>query len=96
MQRLIKNVILSFKDVNPNVRDNPLPRHGSASMTMVEGCPGKFRVFQVEHIRDSLIRLHHCLRRLAFFRHQHDYNVCEFCSREIDCPIVKEDCDRWK
>ena len=67
------------------------PRHGAASVNMVEGCPGKFRVFQVEHIRESLIRLHQSLRRLAFVRHQHDYDVCEFCSREDDCPIVKED-----
>ena len=88
---MIKNGMLSFKDVNPNVRDNPLPRHGAASVNMVEGCPGKFRVFQVEHIRESLIRLHQSLRRLAFVMHQHDYDVCEFCSREVDCPIVKED-----
>ena len=42
VKRLINNGILSFKDVNPNVRDNPLPRHGAASVNMVEGCPGKF------------------------------------------------------
>ena len=43
VQRLVKSGILSFKDVGPNVKDNPLPKHGGVNVVnMVAGCPGDF------------------------------------------------------
>ena len=48
MQRLVKSRILSFKDMGPNVKDNPLPKHGGVNaVNMVAGCPGDFRIFDI-------------------------------------------------
>ena len=38
---------MSFEDKTPNVKANLLPAHGNTSVNMVDGCPGKFRVFDV-------------------------------------------------
>lgn len=48
----------SFKDRAPNVKENLLPAHGNASVNMVEGCIGNFRVFDVRRIRRSLVEIH--------------------------------------
>ncbi|XP_050916713.1 uncharacterized protein LOC127131865 [Lathyrus oleraceus] len=43
VKRLVQNGILSFEDSGPNVQANLLPKHGGATVNMVEGCPGKDR-----------------------------------------------------
>ena len=53
VQKLIKSGMMSFEDHTPNVKANPLPAHGNSSMNMVDGCPGKFRVFDVCRIQRS-------------------------------------------
>ena len=59
MQRLLKSGILSFKDVGPNVKDNPLPKHGGVnSVNMVAGCPGDFRIFDINLVRGDLVKMH--------------------------------------
>ena len=46
VKRLLKSGILSFKDVGPNVKDNPLPKHGRMNVVnMVVSCPSDFRIF---------------------------------------------------
>ena len=48
VQRLVKSGILSFKDVGPNVKDKPLPKHGGVNaVNMVVGCPGDFGIFDI-------------------------------------------------
>ncbi|GAU22854.1 hypothetical protein TSUD_282210 [Trifolium subterraneum] len=37
VQELIRNKVLTFKDENPNVRNNPLPNHGS-SVHFIQSC----------------------------------------------------------
>ena len=40
---MVRSGLLSFKDVSPNVKDNPLPKHGGENVVnMVAGCPGNF------------------------------------------------------
>lgn len=58
VRRLVQNGILSFEDFGPNVQANLFPKHGVATMNMVEGCPGKYRVFVVNLIRRSLVEMH--------------------------------------
>lgn len=72
VQRLIKGGILSLKDVNLNVQAKPLPQHGGVSINIVHGCPGKFAVFEVRFIIESLVRMHASLIRLAFVDHKHN------------------------
>ncbi|KAI5424531.1 hypothetical protein KIW84_030637 [Lathyrus oleraceus] len=55
VQDLVRCGILCFEDVGPNVKKNPLPEHGK-SVNMVQGCPGKYEVKYVSHIRQSLVR----------------------------------------
>ncbi|KAI5418127.1 hypothetical protein KIW84_042673 [Lathyrus oleraceus] len=55
VQDLVRCGILCFEDVCPNVKKNPLTDHGK-SVNMVQGCPGKYTVKYVSHIRQSLVR----------------------------------------
>ena len=42
---------MSFEDRAPNVKANSLPTHGNASINMVDGYPGEYKVYDVRHIR---------------------------------------------
>ncbi|KAI5402156.1 hypothetical protein KIW84_066564 [Lathyrus oleraceus] len=82
VQDLMRCGILSFEDASPNVTKNPLPEHGK-SVNMVKGCPGKYKVKYVSHIRQSLVELH---RLLCDYSHlEHDHDKCRICSnRNVD------------
>ncbi|XP_050895516.1 uncharacterized protein LOC127102154 [Lathyrus oleraceus] len=67
---------------------NSLPRHGGASVNMMHGCPGKFAVFEVRFIRESLVRMPASLTRLALVDHEHNYTTCRICSvNSRACPL---------
>ncbi|XP_050918557.1 uncharacterized protein LOC127135986 [Lathyrus oleraceus] len=51
VQKFIKSGMVSFEDCAPSVKANLLPAHGNASVNMVDGYLGNFRVFDVRHIR---------------------------------------------
>ncbi|XP_050877776.1 uncharacterized protein LOC127081573 [Lathyrus oleraceus] len=90
VRRLMQSDILSFEDSNPNVQANPLPKHGNAAVNMVEGCPGKYRVFDVNLIRRSLVEMHATLCELNYYEHNH--TSCQVCSRDPrGCDVVKRD-----
>ena len=56
---MVKSSILSFKDVSPNVKDNPLPKHGGVNtVNMVAGCPGNFQIFDIHLVRGDLVKMH--------------------------------------
>ncbi|MCI11642.1 hypothetical protein A2U01_0032744, partial [Trifolium medium] len=77
-------------DLNPNVQVNPLPNHGASSVNMVYGCPGACTVFDIRHIRESLVQMHINLCRLAFFQHNHA--ACAICPRKPrGCKKVRDD-----
>ncbi|KAI5405524.1 hypothetical protein KIW84_052349 [Lathyrus oleraceus] len=73
----------------PNVTKNPLPEHGK-SVNMVQGCPGKYKVKYVSHIRQSLVELH---RLLCDYSHlEHDHDKCRICSvNHLGCRQVRKD-----
>ncbi|KAI5389174.1 hypothetical protein KIW84_074722 [Lathyrus oleraceus] len=89
VQDLMRYGILSFKDAGPNVKKNPLPEHGN-SVNMVQGCPGKYKVKYVSHIRQSLVELH---RLLCDYSHlEHDHEKCRTCSvNRLGCRQVRKD-----
>ena len=59
VQKLVKSGILSFTDVGPNVKDNPLPKHGGANaVNMAAGCPGDFWIFDIELVDIQGINYH--------------------------------------
>ncbi|XP_050919754.1 uncharacterized protein LOC127137324 [Lathyrus oleraceus] len=90
VRRLMQIGILSFEDSNPNVQVNPLPEHGNATVNMVEGCPRKYRVFDINLIRRSLVEMHATLCELSYY--EHDHASCQVCSKDPSgCVIVKRD-----
>ena len=45
VQKMVRSGLLSFKDIGPNVNDNPLSKHGGGgALNMVAGCPGDFKI----------------------------------------------------
>ncbi|KAI5402210.1 hypothetical protein KIW84_050003 [Lathyrus oleraceus] len=89
VQDLVRCGILCFEDVGPNVKKNPLPEHGK-SVNMVQGCPGKYKVKYVSHIRQSLVELH---RLLCEYNHyEHDHDRCRICPvNRLGCRQVRKD-----
>ena len=55
VQKLVRSVLLSFRDVGSNVQANPLPNHGEHVVNMVDGCPGKYRIFYAYLLRGDLV-----------------------------------------
>ena len=78
----MKYGILSFKDVGPNVKDNPLPKHGEANdVNMVAGCPGDFQIFDIKLVRGDLVKMNADLYEFSYFTH--DHSDCTICSTNI-------------
>lgn len=90
VRRLVQSGILSFKDSNLNVQVNLWPKHGGATVNMVEGCPGKYSVFDVNLIRRSLVEMHTTLCELNYYEHEHvSFRICSRDPR--GCAVVKRD-----
>ena len=44
---------------------------------MMDDCPGNFRVFNVQHVRRSLVEMHKTLCTISDCEHDHeDYAIC--------------------
>ncbi|KAI5423838.1 hypothetical protein KIW84_030166 [Lathyrus oleraceus] len=89
VQDLVRCGILCFEDVGPNVKKNSLPEHGK-SVNMVQGCPGKYKVKYVSHIRQSLVEMHRLLCEYSHYEHDHDR--CRVCFvNQRGCRQVRKD-----
>ena len=88
---MVKSGVLSFKDVGPNVKDNPLPKHGGVNVVnMVVGFPGDFWIFDIHLVRGDLVKMHADLCEFSYYTH--DYSVCAICSTDIHvCDKIKDD-----
>ncbi|XP_058751635.1 uncharacterized protein LOC131624732, partial [Vicia villosa] len=90
VQRLVRSGMLSFRDIGPNVKNNPLPDHEASAVNMVYGCPGKYKIYRVEHIRGSLVEMHATLCEYSHYEHNHA--ACRICSvNPRGCYIVRRD-----
>ncbi|KAI5394883.1 hypothetical protein KIW84_061490 [Lathyrus oleraceus] len=90
VQDLVRSGILCFEDVGPNVKKNPLPKHGKSSINMVQGCPGKYKVKYVSHIRQSLVEMHKVLCDYSHYENDHDR--CRVCTvNQRGCRQVRKD-----
>ena len=90
VQRQVKNMILSFKDTNPNGLLNPLPQHGESTVNMAYGCPDDDdEIHDVRLLGENLVKLH---ARQSGFGHipSHDYHQCKVCSKSNQgCSVVQ-------
>ncbi|KAI5442582.1 hypothetical protein KIW84_011578 [Lathyrus oleraceus] len=90
VQDLVRSGILFFKDVGPNVKKNPLSDHGKSAVNMVQGCPGKYKVIYVSHIRQSLVEMYRLL--CGYNHYEHDHDSCRVCIvNERGCRQVRKD-----
>ncbi|KAI5384540.1 hypothetical protein KIW84_071516 [Lathyrus oleraceus] len=93
VQKLVKSGMVSFEDRAPNVKANSLPPHGNASVNMVDGCPGEFKIYDVRYIRISLVAMQKDICLVSESEHDHDgVVICSMNPR--GCVIVKRDIQR--
>ncbi|KAI5443626.1 hypothetical protein KIW84_012317 [Lathyrus oleraceus] len=89
----MKSGMVSFENRAPNVKANSLPALGNASVNMVDGCPGEYKVYDVRHIRQYLVAIHRGICLVSDCEHDHD--GCVICSvNPRGCVIVKKDIHR--
>ncbi|GAU10139.1 hypothetical protein TSUD_420040 [Trifolium subterraneum] len=92
VQELIRNKVLSFKDENPNVRNNPLPNHGS-SVHFIQDCQETSTILSVKDVKTPLVPIHSKMCEAKLFSHDHE--TCEKCLRNPQgCSRVQEDIQR--
>ncbi|GAU51892.1 hypothetical protein TSUD_416770 [Trifolium subterraneum] len=89
VQELIHNKVLSFKDENPNVRNNPLPNHGS-SVHFIQSCQETSTILSIKDIKTPLVPIHSKMCEARLF--SHDHATCEECLKDPrGCSRVQED-----
>ncbi|GAU16666.1 hypothetical protein TSUD_326160 [Trifolium subterraneum] len=92
VQELIRNKVLSFKDENPNVQNNPLPNHGS-SVHFIQSCQETSTILSVKDIKTPLVPIHSKMCEAKLF--SHDHATCEECLKKPQgCSRVQEDIQR--
>lgn len=78
VQKFIKNGLLKFRDVEPNVQVNPLPEHGEPSVNMVEVCLDEKLISNVNLVKIPLADMHAKLCKDGLFRDDHtNYQLYE-------------------
>ncbi|GAU10540.1 hypothetical protein TSUD_419480 [Trifolium subterraneum] len=92
VQELIHNKVLSFKDENPNVRNNLLPNHGS-SVQFIQSCQETSTILSIKDIKTPLVPIHSKMCEANLFNH--DHVTCEECLKNPQgCSRVQEDIQR--
>ncbi|GAU50488.1 hypothetical protein TSUD_300290 [Trifolium subterraneum] len=92
VQELIHNKVLSFKDENPNVRNNLLPNHGS-SVHFIQSCQETSAILSIKDIKTPLVPIHSKMCEAKLF--SHDHATCEECLKNPQgCSRVQEDIQR--
>ena len=57
---------------------------------MVAGCPGDFLVFDINLVREDLVKMHADLCEFSYYTH--DHVGCAICSTDIQgCDKIKAD-----
>ena len=78
VQKMVRSGLLSFKDISLNVKANPLPKHGGGGVVnMVQGCPGDFRIYDINTVRGNLVKIHALL--FQYSHYEHDHKACRVC-----------------
>ena len=59
-------------------------------VNMVSGCPGEFKIFDVEYMNEDLVQLHATFCHMAG-KVEHHYGSCRVCCRNSrGCSIVRK------
>ena len=83
---MVRSSLLSFKDMDPNVQGNPLPKHGNA-VNMIDG---EIKVYDVNLIIGDLVKMHVAICKVGYCTH--DHAACNACSEDTrGCDKIKSD-----
>ncbi|XP_050890365.1 uncharacterized protein LOC127095765 [Lathyrus oleraceus] len=89
VRELIERKILSFKDMGPNVKNNPLPPHGDPTVNAIEDASTVVMVEKVEDVKTPLAAFHARLVEAGLVNVDHDN--CEECAtRPRGCQVVRD------
>ncbi|XP_050897461.1 uncharacterized protein LOC127104315 [Lathyrus oleraceus] len=89
VRELIESKILSFKDMGPNVKSNPLPPHGDPAVNAIEDASTVVMVEKVEDVKTPLAAFHARLVEAGLINVNHDN--CEECATyPRGCQVVRD------
>jgi hypothetical protein len=89
VQELIDRMLLSFKEENPNVKNNPLPGHASPSVNAVEESKEYDLIKEVAEVKTHMSVIREILISYDLFEEMH--SNCEICSTNPDkCGKMKK------
>ncbi|XP_050908104.1 uncharacterized protein LOC127121698 [Lathyrus oleraceus] len=89
VRELIDSKILSFKDIGPNVKNNPLPPHGDPSVNAIEDAFAGVMVEKVEDVKTPLAAFHARLVEAGLINDSHEN--CEECATyPRGCQVVRD------
>ena len=83
--------LLSSKDVVPDIKYNPLLKHGGANaIDMVAGCQWDFWIFDINLVKGDLVKMHDGLCEFSYYTHDHaGYGICSINIQ--GCDKIKDD-----
>ncbi|XP_050909656.1 uncharacterized protein LOC127123486 [Lathyrus oleraceus] len=89
VRELIESKVLSFKDMGPNVKNNPLPPHGDPTVNAIEDASTVVMVEKVEDVKTPLAAFHARLVEAGLVNVDHDN--CEECATHPrGCQMVRD------
>ncbi|XP_050896739.1 uncharacterized protein LOC127103531 [Lathyrus oleraceus] len=89
VRELIESKILSFKDMGPNVKNNPLPPHGNPAVNAIEDASVGVTVDKVDDVKTPLAAFHARLVEAGMINVNHEN--CEECATyPKGCQVVRD------
>ncbi|XP_050918975.1 uncharacterized protein LOC127136468 [Lathyrus oleraceus] len=89
VRELIASKILSFKDMGPNVKNNPLPPHGNPAVNAIEDASVGVTVDKVDDVKTPLATFHARLVEAGMINVNHEN--CEECdTHPKGCQVVRD------
>ncbi|XP_050877333.1 uncharacterized protein LOC127081091 [Lathyrus oleraceus] len=89
VRELIESKILSFKDMGPNVKNNPLPPHGDPAVNAIEDASAGVTVDKVDDVKTPLVAFHARLVEAGLINVNHEN--CEECvTHPKGCQMVRD------
>ncbi|XP_050909048.1 uncharacterized protein LOC127122809 [Lathyrus oleraceus] len=89
VRELIESKILSFKDMGPNVKNNPLPPHGDPVVNAIEDASVGVTVDKMDDVKTPLAAFHARLVEAGLINVNHEN--CEECATyPKGCQVVRD------
>ncbi|XP_050919635.1 uncharacterized protein LOC127137195 [Lathyrus oleraceus] len=89
VRELVESKILSFKDMGPNVKNNPLPPHGDPAVNAIGDASTVVMVAKVEDVKTPLAAFHARLVEAGMINVNHEN--CEECATyPKGCQVVRD------